>query len=199
MVSTYARIKPSHLTAGVNVSYFGQHRPPKNGNTSAKNARDQLLIGMNIFSNECIATPSDPDEQDHWIFMDFYPFSKDEKILAAFLEIYQNFYPWKKDKNPMILFVGIARSRNTFIAECIHSYQKLISRALRRCFCFLWMPILPEIRHIYTSRNGRGFDSGVCTYHMYSIDDNFDNTIVSCLSGFAPKMFQISLSFSRLP
>jgi hypothetical protein len=57
--------------AGANVSYFGQNRPPKNENTSTKSTRDQLLIGMNIFSNECIATPSKPDEQDHQIFILF--------------------------------------------------------------------------------------------------------------------------------
>ena len=71
MVSTYARIKPSPIAAGVNVSYFGQNRHPKKAKTSAKSARDQLLIGMNTFSNECIAAPSDPDEQDHRIFVLF--------------------------------------------------------------------------------------------------------------------------------
>ena len=36
-----------------------------------------------------------------------------------------------------------------------------------------------------------GFDSGLCTYHMYSIDDFF-SAIPSCFSSFAPKMLHTS-------
>ena len=96
MVSTYTRIKPSHIAAGVNVSYFGQNWHPKKAKTSAKSARDQLLIGMNTFSNECYCGSERSRQTGS---SDFCPFSKDKNFGRFLRTPPEFFYPWKKDKN----------------------------------------------------------------------------------------------------
>ena len=94
MVGMYARIKPYKVAAEINVFYFDQNRPPKKENLLVKSLRLQLLIGINILSDACDATPSKCDEHDHWIFIYLFPRIK---FLVDFYVFAWNFYPCKKD------------------------------------------------------------------------------------------------------